>query len=286
MNAGLSAVLRALYRAIVSMLHPRVLWLTVAPFAIAAVLWGGLFWYGWEAAVTFLQGWLAQWPALASIERAIAFIGLSGLHLVFAPFLVVTFAIPLIIATILVVIGVTSTPAVVKHLGRGRYAQLDARQGGGFFGSVVSSLSASVIFLILMILTLPLWLVPPFFAIVPPVLWGWLTYKVMSYDALAYHASAEERRELIRRHRWPLIWIGIATGLLGAVPAMIWATSLVAIVLFPIIAIISVWLYVLIFVFSALWFTHFCLTALETMRAEAAGVAARTRVGYAVTRDS
>lgn len=262
------SILRAFYRAVAGMLHPRVLWLTVAPFALSAVIWGLLFWYGWEWAVAAVQQWMGQWPALSSIETAAAFIGLAGLHLVFAPFLVVAVAIPLIVATILLVIGVTSTPAVITHLSRGRYAHLDTRHGGGFFGSMVHGLSATVVFLVLMALTSPLWLVPPFFAILPPLLWGWLTYRVMSYDALALHASSEERRELIRRHRWPLVAIGVITGLLGALPAMIWASSLIAIVLFPVIAIVSVWLYVLIFVFSALWFAHYCLAALDALRDE------------------
>jgi len=245
------------------------LWLTAAPFLMSAAIWGVLFFYGWEWAVGGVRHWLEQWPALGSVESAITFIGLTGLHLVFAPFLVVAVAIPLIVATILLVMGVTATPAIVKHLGRRRYAHLTLQHGGSALGSVAYSLSVTVLFLGLLIVTAPLWFVPPFFAILPPLLWGWLTYKVMSYDALALHASAEERRAVIRQHRWPLLGIGVATGLLSALPTMIWATSLIAIVLFPVIAVISVWLYAVIFVFSALWFTHYCLGALDTLRANA-----------------
>ncbi|MCY0386386.1 EI24 domain-containing protein [Robbsia sp. Bb-Pol-6] len=266
-------LLGSLLRALAGLLHPRVWWLTAAPFVMSALLWGLLFWYGWEWAVARTQHWLGQWPALGSIESAIAFIGLSGLHFVFAPFLVVALAIPLIIATILVVIGATSMPSIVSHLGRRRYAALTPRHGGGFLGSMLHSLSVTAIFFVLMVLSAPLWLIPPFFAILPPVLWGWLTYRVMSYDALAEHATPDERRRLIRRHRWPLVAMGIVTGLLGAVPAMVWASSLIAIVLFPIVAVISIWLYVLIFVFSGLWFTHYCLAALSVMRANDAAAA-------------
>ncbi|MGI4982316.1 MAG: EI24 domain-containing protein [Janthinobacterium lividum] len=269
----MSGLLRSLARALAGMLHPRVWWLTAAPFIMSALLWGLLFWYGWEGAVAQIQHWLGQWPALGAIESAIAFIGLSGLHVVFAPFLVVALAIPLIIATILVVIGATSMPSIVSHLGRRRYAALTPRHGGGLVGSVVHSVAVTAVFLVLMVLSAPLWLIPPFFAILPPVLWGWLTYRVMSYDALAEHATPDERRRLMRQHRWPLVAIGIVTGLLGAVPAMVWASSLIAIVLFPIVAVISIWLYVLIFVFSGLWFTHYCLDALSVMRAHDAAPA-------------
>jgi len=126
-----------------------------------------------------------------------------------------------------------------------------------------------LVFLVVVLVSLPLWLVPPFFAVIPPLLWGWLTYRVMSYDALAAHASADERATLMRRHRWPLLAIGVVTGLLGSLPALLWVTSVAMIVLFPFVALAAIWLYVLIFVFSALWFAHFCLGELHNLRNEA-----------------
>jgi hypothetical protein len=41
----------------------------------------------------------------------------------------------------------------------------------------------------------------------------------------------------------------------------------------------TLWLYVLIFIFSALWFGHFCLRALADLRAER-GRSAATAPGY------
>ncbi len=72
-------------------------------------------------------------------------------------------------------------------------------------------------------LSVPLWLVPPLVLILPPLIWGWLTYRVMSYDVLAEHASADERRKLMRDHRWPLLAIGVVCGYLGAAPSLLWA---------------------------------------------------------------
>jgi hypothetical protein len=125
--------------------------------------------------------------------------------------------------------------------------------------------------LVLLIVTLPLWLVPPFFALIPPLLWGWLTYRVMSYDALALHASRDERRALVRRFRLPLLLIGIASGLLGSLPTLLWATSVWLIVLFPVITAMTIWIYAFILVFSGLWFGYYCLRALQRMRTEAHG---------------
>jgi hypothetical protein len=122
--------------------------------------------------------------------------------------------------------------------------------------------------------------VPPFFALIPPLLWGWLTYRVMSYDALALHASADERRALVRRHRLPLLAIGVASGLLGSLPTLLWTSSVFLIVFFPVMTVVTIWAYAFILVFTALWFGGYCLRALQRMRAHEAGVA-RTSGGIA-----
>jgi Flp pilus assembly protein TadB len=115
-------------------------------------------------------------------------------------------------------------------------------------------------------LTLPVWWIPPLVAVLPPLLWGWLTMRLMSYDVLAHHATSQERDTLLHQHRWPLLAMGIVSGMLGAVPTFFWATSALALVLFPIVSFVALWIYSLIFVFAALWFTHYLLEALKEMR--------------------
>ena len=95
---------------------------------------------------------------------------------------------------------------------------------------------------------------------------GWLTYRVMSYDALADHASVEERRVLMRAHRWPLLAIGIAAGAMVAAPTLLWLGGALSVILFPLLAGVSIWLYVLVFVFCGLWFQHYTLSALASLR--------------------
>jgi fatty acid desaturase len=88
----------------------------------------------------------------------------------------------------------------------------------------------------------------------------------MAYDALSEHASRDERRRLMREQRWPLLAIGIATGALGAAPTLLWLGGVLSVILFPLLAAVSIWLYVLVFVFSGLWFQHYCLAALARLR--------------------
>jgi phosphatidylglycerophosphatase A len=88
----------------------------------------------------------------------------------------------------------------------------------------------------------------------------------MSHDALAEHADASERRELMREHRMALLAIGVVAGYLGAAPSLLWALNALTIVLAPMLIPLSVWLYTLVFAFSALWFVHYCLAQLQRMR--------------------
>ena len=88
----------------------------------------------------------------------------------------------------------------------------------------------------------------------------------MSYDALADYADADERRAIVQRERWPLLAIGVATGSLGAVPGLLWLGGVMSVIFFPLLATIAIWLYLLVFVFSGLWFQHYCLDALARLR--------------------
>jgi hypothetical protein len=60
--------------------------------------------------------------------------------------------------------------------------------------------------------------------------------------------------------------MGIVSGMLGALPTFFWATSALALVLFPIVSFVALWIYSLIFVFAALWFTHYLMEALKDLR--------------------
>ncbi|MBN3762746.1 EI24 domain-containing protein [Burkholderia sp. Ac-20365] len=260
-------LLRSFGRALSSVLHPRMLWLTFMPFAASAIVWGVVLWYSWQTLIGATRGWLESWPLTTTLYGLFDWLGFSSLHAAVAPFIVIAVAIPLIVVTVLLLIATLSMPAVIKHLSKRQFAGLEMRRGGTFAGSLVHSVWTTLVCLLVLVITLPLWLIPPFFALIPPLLWGWLTYRVMTYDALSLHATAEERRALVRQHRLPLLLIGVASGLLGSLPTLIWASSVWLIVLFPVMTAVTIWIYAFILVFTALWFGYYCLRALQRMRA-------------------
>ncbi|WP_322029710.1 EI24 domain-containing protein [Paraburkholderia sp. J76] len=260
-------LLRSFGRALASVFHPAMLLLTFVPFLAAAAVWGAVLYVFWQPLLDLMRGALANWSSTASLYHLFDALGFGWLRATIAPFLVVILTIPLIVITVLLLIVAISMPRVISHLSKRQYSMLEMRRGGSWYGSLFYSLVTTLVCLVVMILTLPLWLIPPFFALIPPLLWGWLTYRVMTYDALALHASVEERRALVRSHRLPLLVIGVVSGLLGSLPTAIWAVSAWLLLFFPVLAAVTIWIYAFILVFTALWFGHYCLRALQRMRA-------------------
>ncbi|BDT75090.1 EI24 domain-containing protein [Polynucleobacter sp. KF022] len=266
---GLQQVFKSFGMALVGTMHPRMLWLSLRPFLIVSVLWGCLIWLTWSPALEMLSVFLTSSVFTSWIQEGLIWAGFENARAWIAPLFFVMLIIPLITISLLVFIAFSTVPAIVKIASRqSQFHGLECKQGDGFFGSLVYTLWSALICLALVMLTLPVWWVPPLVAVLPPLLWGWLTMRLMSYDVLAKHASAEERDLLIQKYRWPLLCMGIASGALGAVPTFFWATSALALVLFPIVSFIALWIYSLIFVFAALWFSYFLLDALKQLREE------------------
>jgi hypothetical protein len=186
---------------------------------------------------------------------------------VIAPLVVVFVATPAIVFGTLLLVAALMTPALVKLVAERRFPLLERHHGASLLASVGWATLSTFLAIVLIVLSMPLWLIPPLVLVLPPLIWGWLTYRVMAFDALAEHATAEERRAILKRHRLALLGIGVLTGYLGAAPSVVWASGALFAAAFVILVPVAIWIYTVVFAFSSLWFTHFCLGALEQMRA-------------------
>jgi MFS family permease len=258
----------AFWRAAAYCLHPRVIALSLLPLLIAASLSVGLAYFFWESAVASVRATLESWLLVGSLLRWLDSMGAEGFRSVMAPLVVIALAVPVVLMLSLLLVATMMTPSIVALVGERRFLQLERKRGAGWWQSFAWSLLLSFIALALVVLSMPLWLVPPLVLVLPPLIWGWLSYKVFSFDALAEHASAEERDSVMRKHRLPLLTMGVITGYLGAAPSLIWAFSMMAVVLAPFLVLLTIWLYTLVFAFSSLWFTHYCLAALADLRVQ------------------
>ena len=247
-------------------LHPRVIALSVLPLVIMAVISLGLGYFYWEAAIALIRTNLESVVVLDTLVRWLEGLGLNNLRVVLAPVVLLFLAIPVIVIVSLLFVAIFMTPAMVALVAERRFPALERKKGGSMLASIFWSLGSTVLAAIALVLSIPLWLVPPLILILPPLIWGWLTYRVMSYDALVDHASTEERRQIFKEHRGSLLTIGIISGYLGAAPSVIWASGAMFVALAPVLVPVAIWIYTLVFAFSSLWFSHYILGALEQLR--------------------
>lgn len=270
----MSLLIDSFWRAAAYCLHPRVIALSFLPLVIMVALTLGLGYLYWDAALVWVRGLIDSWSIISNLWGWLEQVGAGGLKTVLAPLIVIFAITPVIVVLSLLIVAVIMTPALVALVAERRFPHLERRKGGSLVVSVIWSLGSTLLALVALIISTPLWLIPPLILVLPPLIWGWLTYRVMSFDALADHASKEERREVFRRHRGTLLGIGILTGYLGAAPSLVWASGALFAAAFVILVPIAVWIYTLVFAFSSLWFSHYCLAALEKLRAESAPPAA------------
>jgi len=266
-------LLDSFWRSVAYCLHPRVIVLSLLPLGLMIALAGVFGYFYWDAAVAWTREALDAWPLLASFWSWIRHFFSGDVTSALAPLVVVFAATPLIVLVSLLVVAGIMAPALTRLVAERRFASLEQKKGASFVGSMARSIGLTVLALLALVVSMPLWLIPPLVLILPPLIWGWLTYRVMSFDALSEHASPEERDTLLRVHRLPLLGIGVLCGYLGAAPSIVWASGLLFAAAFFVLAPLAIWIYTLVFAFSALWFAHYCLDALAQLRAQRAAAA-------------
>jgi CysZ protein len=208
-------IFSALLKGFASLLHPRMLWLAVWPMLVALLIWVTLAALYWSRAAAWLDLELHQWPAY---EWAISFWPMTFLATGLAWLLLLFLFVPVVLVTAVLIISVVSMPAMVAHVGERDYPGLARREGGTFAGSLWNAVASLLLFTLLLALTLPLWLIPLLWPVLPLALFGYFNQRVFRYDALAEHASGAEIVELIARHRGELFLLGVALALVGHLP--------------------------------------------------------------------
>ena len=256
------------WRAVLYCLHPKVILLSFLPLLIAIGAAGLMAYLFWQSAQDALLSFLDASVFVNSLAAWLAAVGLPALKSMLAPLILIVVLTPLVVASTVLLVSTMMTPALVRMVADRRFPVLERRHGASFLASVGWALISCALALVATILTSPMWIVPPLVLILPPAIWAWLTYRVMAFDALADHASSAERQTLLLKHKPTLIVMGFVVGFLGATPSLLWSMGLMAIAMAPLLLPLSVWLYTLVFVFASLWYVHFCLAALQMLRAQ------------------
>ena len=240
---------RALLSAGRSLGQPAVLLVLFVPMLAAVLSWLAIAFIWWDSWTTMVQAaivqhgnfsWTANWD-LAAVASWIATATILALLL------------PMIIITALLIATLFAMPLLVRHVARRDFPTLEIRHGGTVIGSIWNALVAIFVFVLLWVVTLPLWLLGPLAAVLPLALSAYLNQRLFRYDALSDHADAHEMRKLFEVTRGRLYVLGLITGLLYFIPPI----NLIA----PI--------------YGALAYIHFCLRALQQMRSSQIEIDAR-----------
>jgi CysZ protein len=237
----MNRVLGSFAFAFLHLLHPRMLWLVIWPMLVALAIWGAVLLFTGAQVVAMLSGWMQQWMQSGTLFIRWDFsdaITIAAKVLVFLAF------IPLVWLTALFILSVFGMQAMVEYVASRRFPQLARRRGGGFAGSLLNSLAALAGLVVLGVVSIPFWLIPPLWPAIPVVIMGWVNQRVLRYDALAEHATADEMQAIFASRRSALYMLGAVLALLAYVPLV----GFLAPVLF------------------GLAFIHFLLGELETLR--------------------
>jgi hypothetical protein len=267
-SAIMNIMLDSFWRALAYCIHPKVILLSLLPLILMAVIVMGLGAMYWELAVNQVRLWMDATSVMGWASTWLERMGLLNLKAVLAPLFIIFAVTPLVMIMALVAVSFMITPALVSLVSDRRFPNLARKQGGSLLQSMGWTLLSVFISLLAFVVTLPLWWIPFMAFLLPPLIWGWLTYRVMAYDVLADHATKLERIELMTRYRFQLLGIGVVTGMMGAAPSVIWASGALFAAAFVILIPIAVWIYTLVFIFSSLWFAHLLLQALDELRQE------------------
>jgi len=273
----MNELIDAFWRAALYCLRPRVIFLSLLPLVFVIGVTVGLGYLFWDNAMDQIRLVL---ESSAFVNHGWAWldgVGLGHIKTVLAPLIAIFAVTPVIVIVCLLMVAILMTPVLVRLVALRRFPNLQERNGASFFYSVVWSLGSALMALLALVVSIPLWFVPPLVLVLPPLIWGWLTYRVMAFDALATHASRDESHTIMKLYRPQLLGMGILCGYLGAAPSLVWGSVAFFPPWFVFLAPLAIWIYTLVFAFSSLWFAHYCLAILQSMRrlqSDAAAVAA------------
>jgi Etoposide-induced protein 2.4 (EI24) len=267
-------VLKSYGRAFLMQFNIKMILLSLLPSLLALGLWAVVLYFTLQPLIDFLQMNFVNTSGYQMVSNVLTFFGLLALKVFIVPLIAMWILMPIMLFTALIFVACIAMPAINHTISRKYFPHLEKKHGAGWWRSLGFALISLVAFLFLWLISLPLSLFLHVGVIIQPVLVGWFTYRVMAYDALAVHASREERLIIMQRCRWQLWTVGIITGLLSALPGIIWLGGVLWIVVLPLSAAIAIWLYVLVFMFSGIWFQLFCLDILHQLREAQPAVAA------------
>lgn len=239
-------ILQSIQKAFASLLRPKVLLVVLLPTIITLIIWIFLLVIFWKAIIGYAE--------LQLVDSFLVTLPHSLLSLVFnidpmsiasflAVVLVIFASIPMTYLFNLLLVSTLLMPLFLPLIASEDYPNLEKKFGGSLVGGIVNSFWSSILFGVLLTISLPFWLIPGVPLLVPLVLSSYLNQRVFLYDVWQDYASAEERH-LLKQNKSQSFAMGMLTAFLNYIPVINFLSATL----------------------TALCFIHFGLGSLENMR--------------------
>ncbi len=266
---------QAAARAAATCLQPGLMLRALLPLGLTGVAVALLGWATWEPAVAGTRTLLQAWGLLPPLLDWLDYAGQARLRSLLAPLVLVALVQPLLVVASLLMVAWLLTPAVARQVAARQAGGLQAWRATSRLQALRWALGSSVLALLGLACSLPLWLLPGMSLLLPALAWGWLTAQLLGFAVLADYASRDERRHLLRQQRWPLLAMGMACGAAVAVPGPLLLGLLgpATLILAPVLAVLGVVLYGAVFAATSAWFAQLLVPALWALRARQMGAA-------------
>jgi tRNA G18 (ribose-2'-O)-methylase SpoU len=161
MLCAMQELLDSFWRAVAYCLRPHIILLSVLPLVFMVTLTVGLGFFLWEPAMDQVMRLMESSAFLNQAWQWLESMGAGKLKTVLAPLIVIFGVTPIIVMLSMLVVAVAMTPMMVALVAKRRFPQLEARKGASFFHSVLWSLGSTLAALLALVVSVPLWLVPP-----------------------------------------------------------------------------------------------------------------------------
>ena len=201
-----------------------------------------LFFVSWRPLTLFVAGGISQWAWVHWLGDIVG--QPEAFSVIFSGAFLVLLFIPILFVSILLVTSLFVTPIVLREVAVRYFPDLERKKGGSNFGSIGNSLRALSLFIVLFILSIPLWFIPGLQLVIPAVLVIWMNKKIFVYDVLQDFASKEERLAIEKREALGLWGLGALLVIFSYIP--------LAFVILP--------------VFSAFAYSFYALNSLSDLR--------------------
>jgi Etoposide-induced protein 2.4 (EI24) len=255
---------KAFAKSSLGLLNPKVWLLSLLPLVLAGLIWAAIGYVAWEPANNLLRGFISGFDA------PLWFPDWIPPRSTWIPLTVLLITVPLVLITAMILVGVFGTGITARRVG-GNYGLTPLpvtglSRGVTVLGSVWHSAWVLVVLAVLWLLALPMYALLGVGALLQLMVLAWANARLFSRDVLVEFATKPEREALFRQHRGTLWGLGILASIPAVIPSAMWMGGAVATIALPVMALISVWLYVMIFLATSLLYSHYLLPALKTMR--------------------